>query len=192
MKKSEIIRRVCDALEKGNTIEAAEIAKREYPFVPIKSAGRQYTEHQSTRIFVRDGFVDRYSGVRLVFPGALRLLSRVLPEEFPTHPNWKMSESHIVFWELFPTIDHIVPVARGGADDESNWVTASMIRNSAKSNWTLEELGWDLAAKGNINDWDGLMAWFVSFVVREQKFLEDPYLKRWNRAAIAVLGTGVD
>ncbi len=103
-----------------------------------------------------------------------------------------MSESHIVFWELFPTIDHIVPVARGGADDESNWVTASMIRNSAKSNWTLEELGWDLVSKGNINDWDGLMAWFVSFVVREQKFLEDPYLKRWNRAAIAVLGTSVD
>ena len=185
MDKSEIIHHICNALEVGNTVDAAEIARREYPFLPVKTAGRKYTEQQSTRIFVRDGFVDRYSGKRLVFPGTLRLLSKLLPEEFPAHPNWKMSESHIMFWELFPTIDHVVPIARGGADHESNWVTTSMIRNNAKSNWTLEDLAWDLVARGSIADWDGLMGWFVSYLARKPKFLEDAYLKRWHRAAIA-------
>jgi HNH endonuclease len=53
------------------------------------------------------------------------------------------------FWEVGATIDHVVPVTRGGADDESNWVTTSMARNSAKMNWTLEELGWTLHPPGN-------------------------------------------
>ena len=95
-----------------------------------------------TRVFARDGFVDRYSGDKLVFPGTLlRLLSALMPDEFPAHPNWKMSASHVMYWELCPTIDHLVPVARGGADNESNYVTISMLRNSAKAHWTLEELG---------------------------------------------------
>jgi hypothetical protein len=33
-------------------------------------------------VFARDGFVDRYSGERLVFPGTLRLLAKLLPNEF--------------------------------------------------------------------------------------------------------------
>ncbi len=137
-----------------------------------------------TVIFMRDSFTDRYSGNRLVFPGALRLLSRLLPEEFPAHPNWKMSESHIVYWELFPTIDHIYPVARGGKDEESNWVTTSMLRNSAKSNWTLDELGWDLVDPPQGCDWDGLMSWFVVYVSREARYFDDAYLRRWYKAAI--------
>ncbi|MFF0818704.1 HNH endonuclease [Rhodococcus sp. NPDC003318] len=56
-----------------------------------------------------------------------------------------MSQTHFAYWELFPTIDHIVPVTRGGADDESNWVTTSMLRNSAKAHWTLDELGGDFS-----------------------------------------------
>lgn len=49
---------------------------------------------------------DRYSGTQLVFPGVLRLLSRLLRSEFPFHPNWKMSETHMVYWELFPRGSH--------------------------------------------------------------------------------------
>jgi hypothetical protein len=48
-----------------------------------------------------------------------------------------MSETHIIYWALFPTIDHVVPVAREGPDEDKNWVTTSMLRNAAKSNWTL-------------------------------------------------------
>ncbi len=114
----------------------------------------------------------------------LRLLSRLLPTEFPFHLNWKMSESHVAYWELFPTIDHIIPVARGGADDETNWVCTSMLRNSAKSNWTLEELGWTLQPPGDYNQWDGLIGWFLKYTERYPAHLQETYIKRWHNAAL--------
>jgi hypothetical protein len=104
-------------------------------------------------VFARDGFIDRYSGRRLVFPGTLRLPSRILPLEFLFHNNWKTDACHFAFYELFPTIDHLVPVSRGGADNESNWVSTSMIRNAAKSNFTVEELGWQTAPPGSLREW---------------------------------------
>ena len=93
-------------------------------------------------LFMRDGFIDRYTGNRLINPGVLRLLHVVLGDDFPAHPNWKVSETHLAFWELFPTVDHLVPVSRGGRDDESNWVTASMLSNQAKAQWSVDDLGW--------------------------------------------------
>ena len=75
--------------------------------------------HQSMFVFQRDGFIDRYDGARLVLPGALRLISQLLSDHFLWHTHGKLSESHIVHWELYPTIDHVVPVTRGGDDDES-------------------------------------------------------------------------
>lgn len=162
---------------------AQMLATSEYPFTSTSNAGRKYTEYQMTVVFKRDGFVDRYSGTKLVFPGTLRLLSRLMLEEFPARPNWKMSESHIVYWELFPTVDHIVPISRGGTDDDTNWVTTSMLRNSAKSNWTLDELGWSLLSPGDYAKWDGLLGWFLAYLKREQTHLEDQYIRRWQRAA---------
>lgn len=81
-------------------------------------------------------------------------------------------------------MDHIVPVARGGADNETNWVTTSMLRNSAKSNWTLEELGWELVPPGDFKQWDGLLAWFVEFLKQDKSHLADKYINRWHRAAL--------
>jgi hypothetical protein len=126
-----------------------------------------------------------------VFPGALRVLSHLLPQEFPCHPNWKMSGTHPAFWELFPTIDHVVPVARGGADSEDNWVTASMSRNAAKALWTLEELGWHLLPPGD-SSWDGLTGWCLDFVDAHPAVLDgEHYLRRWQAAAVAVRSQAV-
>ncbi len=184
--RSRTISNICDALMGGDHETASRIVRHDYPFTPIRVAKRRYTEIQSTRLFVRDGFVDRYSGSRLVFPATLRLLSKLLPEEFPAHPNWKMSESHIAFWELFPTVDHVVPIARGGADTQENWVTASMLRNNAKSNWTMEELGWELFPPGDVRNWDGLLSWFLRYVENYPSLLADTYLKRWHRASLSI------
>ena len=185
--KAGVIARVCAALGDGAIAEARHIARAEYPFDPSIHAGRKYTEYQSLQIFWRDGFVDQYSGNLLVFPGTLRLLSWLLPEEFPAHPNWKMAESHFVYWELFPTIDHVAPVARGGADSPDNWVCTSMLRNSAKGHWTLEELGWRRHEPGDPDKWDGLTRWFVEATTREPAWLASAYLRRWRRAADRVL-----
>ena len=181
--KSEVVARVCEKLAAGDVGAAKAIARDEYPFESAESAGRKYSEHQMMAIFTRDGFVDRYSGKRLILPGALRLLSKLLPEEFPFHSNWKMSESHIMWWELCPTVDHVEPVARGGKDDESNWVTTSMLRNSAKANWTLAELGWTLLPEEQLSKWDGLTNWFLAFLAREGQW-RDPYIRRWELAAV--------
>ena len=181
--KAQTIKAVCDSLLAGATNAAAAVARSGYPFAPPQSTGRAYTASECTSVFVRDGFIDRYSGTQLVFPGTLRLLSRLLPSEFPYHLNWKMTETHMVYWELFPTVDHIIPVARGGTDDDTNWVSTSMLRNSAKSNWTLEELGWPLVPPGDIRQWDGLLEWFVEFLKQDPSHLGDSYIRRWHRAA---------
>ena len=45
-----------------------------------------------------------YQGTRPVYPGALCLLSALLPEDFPSHRNGRMDCTHLAFWEPFPTI----------------------------------------------------------------------------------------
>jgi len=112
------------------------------------------------------------------------ILSKELPIEFPYQKNWKMTECHIAYWHMYPTADHITPIARGGTNDEDNLVTTSMLRNSSKSNFTLEELGWKLYPQGDIKEWDGLIKWFIDYVDKHNTLLEDNYIKEWYRAAI--------
>lgn len=185
--KSELIVHVCEALVGGDTITARRLVQHDYPFVKPSTVSRAYTKGESAHIFIRDGFLDRYTGQRLVFPPVLRLLSRALPVEFPFHPNWKMDACHMAYWELVSTVDHIVPIARGGGDDASNWVTTSMLRNSAKSNWTLEELGWELLPPGDFAQWDGLVHWFLRYTQQNPVLLKENYVKAWHAAVIRVL-----
>ena len=135
-------------------------------------------------VFMRDGFVDRYSGKLLVFPGTLRLIHKILPSEFPFQKNWKMSETHIAFWDLLPTMDHVVPIARGGTDSVENLVSTSQLKNSIKSNWLLEELGWQLHPISNNVEWVGLTGWFLEYVDRNPEYLTDPYIRAWRNAAL--------
>jgi len=43
----------------------------------------------------------------------MRLISLILPDDFPYHRNGKMSECHIAFWRDTASCDHVVPVAPG-------------------------------------------------------------------------------
>ena len=176
--KTEILGEVCEHLLAGDMRSAADVANTRYPFVPIVPASRGYGEARCVAIFRRDGFTDRYSGEPLVFPGTLRLLSLLLPVQFPFQKNWRTAETHVMFWELFPTLDHVVPVCRGGTDDDTNLVTTSMLRNSAKANWLLEELGWELAAQRQMSNWDGLVGWFMRFLAKDSSYLADTYVRR--------------
>jgi hypothetical protein len=108
-----------------------------------------------------------------------------MTEDFPYHRNWKQSETHPAFWELYPTIDHVIPVARGGTDDESNIVTTSMLRNSAKSNWFLEELDWPIERAPIVPEWDGLLRWFMTTWNVNETLRRDIGLRRWFLAANA-------
>ena len=191
--KAGVLSEVCAALAVGNPDSAKERLRDGYPFKPVETITRRISVGQSIKLFLRDGFIDRYTGNRLVNPGVLRLLHVVLGDDFPAHQNWKVSETHPAFWELFPTVDHVVPVSRGGRDDESNWVTTSMLSNQAKNQWMLEDLGWELHPPGARGEWDGLSRWLVDYlaanptVLTEAAELHRRYIRRWLTATKAAL-----
>lgn len=83
--------------------EAQHLIAEKYPFKPDKVQNRSYSEKEKMQIFLKDGFVDRYSGKQLVNPGILKSITYFFPEEFPYHPHWKMNQCHKAYWDLLPT-----------------------------------------------------------------------------------------
>ena len=210
--KSETIASVCALLDDNNKQNAVKLLRTKAALMPIIKqlrlnkefirtgnvdsieapstvTKRQYTAFESTCLFISDGFIDRYEGERLVFPGVLRLLSDIFPDEFPYHPNWKSGACHQWYWELFPTVDHIVPVTLAGLDERENWVTTSMFNNLMKSNNTLDHLGWSVFQRGDFNEWDGLIHWFVKYLVDNPEWLQKSHIKNWYKAADKALKT---
>src|ERR1700761_3356984 len=123
MDKALIIKDLCNFLLDEKKHEGVDFAANYYPFTETSASKRQCSKYEMCKVFLRDGFIDRYSGQKLLFPGLIKLLTFEFPDIFKYHKNWKMAETHSIYWELFPTIDHLIPIARGGKDIENNWVT---------------------------------------------------------------------
>ena len=181
--RSAVMSDIANMLLAGNKAAAKTIICQEYPHTYYEIEKRSYTMAQKMNQFISDGFIDRYTGEKLLNPGILKILSNYFPNEFPYQPHWKMTDTHIAYWELVPTLDHIYPIAKGGHDDESNWVTTSMKNNSMKSNYTIDEIHWTLYPKGDIADWDGLTGVFLELVNNDKELLKDSYIKTWYRAS---------
>lgn len=181
MDKVVVLGKAAQVILDGNVECAKEIIKTEYPLKNLDSVARHYTDKQKWEQFKRDGFIDRYSGQKLLNPGLLKTMSFYMPDTFPYHVHWKMEECHNAYWELVPTLDHIYPVALGGADSEENWATTSMLHNSIKSNWTLGQLQWDLYDAGDYKKWDGLTELFLKLVEMNPSLLDDTYIKKWYK-----------
>ena len=184
MEKGLLIKEMCELLINDQKEEVIDFAKSNYPFEKRIINGRKNSKTQRCKIFLRDGFIDRYSGEKLLFPGLIRLLTIEFPNIFKYHRNWKLSETHMIYWELFPTIDHVMPVSRGGEDNEHNWVTTSMVRNSAKANWTLKEVGWLLRPHGQLKNWDGLINYFIDITKKNSEYEKDHYVRSWKSALL--------
>lgn len=184
MEKLEAIELAALKLLQQNLPEAKGIIKNEYPFHKTAARRRTYSDRQKMEQFVRDGFIDRYSGQKLVNPGILKVLSFYMPEAFPYHSHWKMAECHNAYWELVPTVDHICPAALGGTDTMENRATTSMLHNSIKSNWTLEQLGWKLYEAGDYAQYDGLTGLFIKLVSGDEGLLRDDYIRRWYKLSL--------
>lgn len=179
----ESLRQASEMLSLGETASAAEVLSAAFPPPPASTPRSSWTLARLTKVFVRDGFTDRYFGEPLVFPGAMRAMSFLSPSLFPYHRNWKQSLTHPAYWSHYATIDHVVPVARGGADNETNVVTTSMLRNAAKSNWFLSELGWPTSSAPLASTWDGLLAWFCREYERNEGLRREPSMRQWYKAA---------
>ena len=168
----------------GKISEASEYVLSEYPHRYIEYDKRNMSGEQTLKIFIRDGFIDRYSGKKLLFPGVLRIITQELGDVFPFHSNWKMSDCHIAYWEMMPTYDHVLPIARGGKNSPENIVTTSQIMNSAKSNFLIDEIGFKLHAPGDMNEWDGMISWYKEYVDKNPSILKNAYIRQWHNALI--------
>lgn len=91
-KKIETIEKASKLLLNNNKEEALEIINNQYKFEYKKTGKRSYNDKEKLKIFIRDGFIDRYSGDKLLNPGILKVFSAYFPKEFPYHRNWKMDE----------------------------------------------------------------------------------------------------
>ena len=190
--KGRVIADVCRVLSGRGPSDAAALLHRQYPFRPEGITKRRFRPLEYTRVFIR-GFLDRYTGERLLFPPVLRLLSWARPDRIPYHPNWKTDVTHPAYWEVGATIDHLVPVTRGGVDVPENWMTTSMARNSAKMNWTLAEIGWHLHPPGDVREWDGMLGWCLEYSATHEEAAAGSGVRRWIQAgtvASAEVGLG--
>ncbi len=178
---ADLIAQTCNLIASEHVDTARTLLAEEWPFGPYTKTARKWTRRQLMALWIRDGFIDRYGGERLVFPGVLRLLGNLLPNELPYHPNGKLYRCHVAHWMLYPSHDHVAPVARGGSDDDDNIVTTSMLRNQIKAQWTLDEIGWKILPPGDVRDWDGLSGWFTRYIdshpeiARSERPLRDWY-----------------
>ncbi|HXF77281.1 MAG TPA: hypothetical protein VN598_00345 [Usitatibacter sp.] len=184
MQRAEILATVCELIGQGRLDAAKSSLLTNYPQATKATPRKSWSTRRLLQVFIRDGFTDRYFGERLVFPGTLHALSILLGDQFPYQPNWKMSLTHSAFYELYPTIDHIVPVARGGPDDESNVITTSMLRNSAKGSWLVEELSGPVDLAPIVSGWDGLVNWFRSAWDANDALRRDAAVRKWRKALL--------
>lgn len=173
-------------------IEAARgIIREEYPHSLVEVEKRRMSSYEKLQVFLRDGFIDRYSGEKLIFPNVLRIISEELGDTFPYHKNWKMSECHIAYWEFFPTYDHVIPIARGGKDNIENVVTTSQKNNSMKSNFLLEKTQWILQEKGSLSEWDGMISWYLKYIANHEQILDKIDKNRyWHKALLKCVKNG--
>ena len=189
--KSDVVARVCRALSRGDIAQAGNTIEADYPFEFVPRKRPSISKKRALRLFVRDHFCDRYTGQRLLFPPVLAVVTHALPALFPSHSNWKMSETHQAYWELSPMLDHVEPFARGGSNDDDNLVTTSPVINAKKSLFAPEEVGLRLIAPEDLPNWDGLLGWFMDYVDSHPTILTAKVpgtpIKSWHEAARQLL-----
>ena len=181
-KNVETLKKAAEYILADKNEEAKAVINKELPFVPIHKDSRSYSSVKQMDQFFRDGFIDRYFGTKLINPGMLRIFSEKLPERFTFQSQGETFESYVVYRDFQPSMDHIIPISRGGTNDPSNWATTSVKGNSAKSIFTLEQLNWHLHTQGDIHEWDGLSGLFVALVEKEPDLKHINGVSGWYNA----------
>lgn len=141
--------------------KAAFAAVNEIRFKPPTREKEQWPAMSViAKIYARDHYQCRYCGERLILTAVMRLVSRLYPDQFPYHPNWKANSTHPAFISRSATLDHIRPIAGGGNPvAQENLVTACWNCNRRKGDLELDELGWALVEPRD-KEWKGLTELF--------------------------------
>ena len=177
----ETIGSAVDMLLSNRTDDARRLLAPERPPGTPASFRKAPSYTVQARVFVRDHFTCRYCGRRTLFVPVLRAISSIVPDVLPYHPHWKMSDCHIAYWQYAASIDHVVPIARGGdATSDDNLVTSCYMCNSIKQNWLLDELHWQLLPISG-ERWDGFSSRLPE-LCGAAKLTDVPYFAQWLRA----------
>lgn len=178
--KAELIEQVLQRLLERDLVSASSNLRQNWPSSanPERLSRGAFSFGRQLDVFQRDRVYCRYCQNKTIFLGSLGLITRLIPEVFPCHPNWKFTDTHPAYLILSATLDHVVPVARGGTDDPSNIATACWRCNSIKGAWLLDEIRWTL------NDappepWDGLVGLFVRCM--ESNSVDDKGLRSYRK-----------
>lgn len=207
------MRDACELLLQGKDRQARELVAEAYPLdaapkpdfnynglriqEPLVTPRPKRPPSPSPRRLVelhrRDGYVDRYSGARLIAPAVLRLLGDQdhgpLRRVLPYHVNGgrgkpaasgARSVCHQAGFELYASWEHVRPVRVGGEDDFTNLVTCSPDVNLEKGTETWEPCH----LHTDLKEWDGLSTWFVEYT-NEAAHGWLPNLAQWRRAFLA-------
>ena len=76
MDKITTIKQSAKSILTGNIESAKNLINKEYPFKKLKPEGRSYTDKEKYEQFVRDGFIDRYTGEKASFRTWLTAVAR--------------------------------------------------------------------------------------------------------------------
>ncbi|ANC31958.1 HNH endonuclease [Isoptericola dokdonensis DS-3] len=138
-------------------IDGARSVLQDIQFAPVPRRPERWPSTSVIAgIYARDCYQCRYCGEKTVLTPVMRLLSRLFPDEFPMHPNWKSDQTHPAFVSRSATLDHVQSIAGGGDPvAEDNLVTACWGCNRRKGDLRLDELGWELRDPADPH-WRGL------------------------------------
>jgi 5-methylcytosine-specific restriction endonuclease McrA len=153
---SDVLAGVVDALIAGDE-RAALAAMDGIAFTPLERKTERWpAQSVIATAYARDRYQCRYCGERVILTPVLRLLSRLYPQQFPYHQNWKADSTHPAFILRSATIDHITPIAAGGDPvGIANLATACWTCNRRKGDLDLSELRWSLKSPAD-DSWRGL------------------------------------
>lgn len=180
----ESISMALQAIIQHNAPEAERILRPLKPELEEIFQKRDIRKEEKAYIFARDHYICRYCGRYTISIPALRYLSELYPELLPYHSHGKTDKTHPLYWEAYPMLDHLHPIARGGTNERDNLVTACVRCNMLKSDRTLEYLGWQLRDNTD-NEWDGLTTLFLrAMEVHPSKVKE---LIDWRKAILRVV-----
>ena len=180
--RADVLVHACLALEAGSVDAAKKIIERDFPFSRYVKDEKTFTPVEQMKIFMRDGFVDRFTGKRVFLPPVLAVLSNELPETFPCNPNWDRAKTHQAHEMFSAAVKKIIP--SGLSKDTANLVTVSALNKLSRGNATIEDLGQPLLTLDEIasSRWDGMTGWFVNYVHEHKNLLADNKIAAWHKA----------
>jgi 5-methylcytosine-specific restriction endonuclease McrA len=117
-------------------VEAA-LAAVQHRIVEIEPS-RGVPFEDTVAVFQRDCWTCRYCGGHTIAPPVRRVPSRLYPDRFPYHPNWKAGQVHPAYLLLSTSLDHVHPGGRDGPwGGRDNLVAACWPCNSGKADFRL-------------------------------------------------------